>query len=81
MNKKGSPHYIQFFSDPDDPHFLIIELRRQKGGAIVTSHYVLKSDLNQWQSMYERDGFVITNNTSNDTGRKLAGNSNGSLHK
>lgn len=57
MRKKGSPHLIVFTPDPADPFFISVEVRKLKGGAIAASHYILKSDKQQWLTMFEADGF------------------------
>jgi len=57
MRKKGSPHLVVIASDPADLHFCNVEMRKLKNGAIVGRHYILRSDVPQWQDMYCRDGF------------------------
>jgi len=66
MTKPHSPHTIVFSSDVD-PHFMNIEVRKRATGEIRASHYILRSDLSTWVSMYEGDGFkTITNNEDNE---------------
>lgn len=56
MRKKSSPVLIQFTPD-EDPHFCNVELIKAKTGEVKCTHYILTSDVPQWVSMYERDGF------------------------
>jgi len=62
MTKRGSPHVIEIFTDPDDSHFCNVILRKAKTGQLVTSHYILDSDVPQWQRQFETDGFTVNNN-------------------
>ncbi len=57
MRKKGSPHLVVIASDPADLHFCNVELRKLKTGAVVGRHYILRSDVQSFVSMYRRDGF------------------------
>jgi len=57
MRKKGSPHLVVIASDPADLHFCNVELRKLKTGAVVGRHYILRSDVQTFVSMYRRDGF------------------------
>jgi hypothetical protein len=59
MTKPGSPHEVTFYTDPDDSHFIIIEVRKKADGLLSNSHYIIESDLQQWKRKYQRDGFVI----------------------
>lgn len=60
MTKPHSPHIIEFTTD-EDPHFCNVLMRKAKSGALVCSHYILSSDIQQFVSMYERDGFTLKN--------------------
>lgn len=62
MTKRGSPHVIEIFTDPDDNHFCNVILRKVKTGQLVTSHYILASDVAQWQRQLEADGFIARTN-------------------
>lgn len=62
MIKRGSPHVIEIFTDPDDNHFCNVILRKVKTGQLVTSHYILASDVAQWQRQLEADGFIARTN-------------------
>ena len=66
MRKKGSPHQVVIASDPDDIHFCNVELRKLKTGAIVGRHYILRSDVQTFVSMYRRDGFSPVEGGNND---------------
>jgi hypothetical protein len=67
LTKPRSPHMIEFVTDQSDPHFTNVLMRKVKTGAVVCSHLILTSDVQQWQSMYEGDGFkTITNNEDNE---------------
>ncbi len=57
MRKKGSPHLVVIASDPADLHFCHVEMRKLKTGAVVGRHYILRSDVQTFVSMYRRDGF------------------------
>ena len=59
MRKKGSPHIVKIFSDPSDGHFCNVEMRKIKSGAIAAQHYILRSDLQTWVSMFRSDGFCV----------------------
>ena len=65
MRKKGSPLEVEFITDPDDPHFTNILQRKVKTGELTASHYILSNDREQWQRLYEKQGFV-TNDAHND---------------
>ena len=60
MTKPHSPHTIVFSSDVD-PHFMNIEVKKRATGVTVCSHYILKSDVPQWLSYFESQGFTIKN--------------------
>ena len=60
MTKPHSPHTIVFSSDVD-PHFMNIEVKKRATGVTVCSHYILKSDVPQWLSYFEPQGFTIKN--------------------
>jgi hypothetical protein len=64
MTKRGSPHVIEIFTDPDDSHFCNVILRKSKTGLVACSHYILTSDVPQWQRTFEADGFIITNSNN-----------------
>lgn len=66
MRKKGSPHLVVIASDPADIHFCNVELRKLKTGAIVGRHYILRSDVQTFVSMYRRDGFSPVEGGNND---------------
>ena len=66
MRKKGSPHQVVIASDPDDIHFCNVELRKLRTGAIVGRHFILRSDVTMWVSMYRRDGFAPVEGGNND---------------
>jgi len=59
MIKEHSPHMIEFVVDPSDPHFTNVLMRKVKTGLLVTSHYILTSDVPQWRGIYERDKWEI----------------------
>lgn len=63
MIKSLSPHEVVFTAD-EDPHFVIVEIRKRATGEVKGRHMILKSDLAQWVCCYESDGFTIveTNN-------------------
>ena len=60
MTKSHSPHEVKFKSDTD-PHFAIVEILNSATGEIKASHYILKSDVPQWLSYFESQGFTIKN--------------------
>jgi len=60
MTKSHSPHEIVFSSDTD-PHFVNVEIVKRATGEIKASHYILKSDVPQWLSYFESQGFTIKN--------------------
>lgn len=67
MTKLHSPHEIVFSPDAEDTFFINIEVRKKATGEIRASHYILRSDLSTWISMYEGDNFeIITNNEDNE---------------
>ncbi len=57
MTKPRSPHMIEFVTDQSDPHFTNVLMMKVKTGILVTSHYILTSDVQQWIGMYLRDGY------------------------
>jgi len=66
MTKSHSPHEVKFKSDTD-PHFVNVEVRKRATGQVVATHYILRSDMPSWVTMYEGDGFkTITNNEDNE---------------
>lgn len=66
MTKPHSPHTIVFSSDVD-PHFINVILLKRATGQVVATHYILRSDMPSWVTMYEGDGFkTITNNEDNE---------------
>lgn len=58
MTKPRSLLMVTMEPDPADNHFVNITVARRKTGQVAASHYILRSDLQQWVGMYERDGFV-----------------------
>ena len=67
MRKKHSPHEIVFSPDPSDNHFVNVILLKRATGQVVATHYILRSDMPSWVTMYENDGFkTITNNEDNE---------------
>ena len=62
LTKPRSPHMIEFVTDQSDPHFTNVLMRKVKTGAVVCSHLILTSDVQQWQSMYEKDGYKNNSN-------------------
>ena len=66
MTKPRSPHEVRITTDKEDTHFTIVELVRRATGQVVATHYILRSDMPSWVTMYEGDGFkTITNNEDN----------------
>ena len=66
MRKPHSPHEVVFSPDPSDNHFFNVVLRKRATGQVVATHYILRSDMPSWVTMYEGDGFkTITNNSEN----------------
>jgi len=59
MVKKNSPRVVRIFSDPKDPHFATAEVHNQRTKA-TEWHYILSSDVPQWQGRYEREGFEVS---------------------
>ena len=59
MRKAHSPHEIVFSPDAEDTFFINIEVRKKATGEIRASHYILRSDLSTWISMYEGDNFAV----------------------
>jgi hypothetical protein len=65
MTKSHSPHEVKFKSD-SDPHFVNVVLLKRATGQVVATHYILRSDMPSWVTMYENDGFKTkTNNSEN----------------
>jgi len=66
MIKTHSPHEVKFKSDTD-PHFVNVVLLKRATGQVVATHFILRSDVPSWVTMYEGDGFEIVehNNESN----------------
>ena len=62
LTKTRSPHMIEFTTDQSGPHFTNVLMRKVKTGAVVCSHLILTSDVQQWQSMYEKDGYKNNSN-------------------
>jgi hypothetical protein len=62
LKKPRSQHMIEFTVDQSDPHFTNVLMRKVKTGAVVCSHLILTSDVQQWQSMYEKDGYKNNSN-------------------
>lgn len=57
LKKPRSQHMIEFTVDQSDPYFTNVLMRKVKTGILVTSHYILTSDVQQWIGMYERDKY------------------------
>jgi len=57
MTKPGAHHYVQLFSDPNDPHFCVAEIVKLKDQTVKFRHYFLRTDLEQWKRQYEKNGF------------------------
>ncbi len=57
LTKYRSPHVVRITPDKEDTHFTSVELVRKKTGAVVCSHLILSSDVQQWRDMYLRDGY------------------------
>ena len=67
MRKPHSPHEVVFSPDPTDNHFVNVILLKRATGQVVATHYILRSDMPSWVTMYEGDGFkTITNNEDNE---------------
>jgi hypothetical protein len=66
MRKKRRPHMVVIASDPADLHFCNVEMRKLKTGAAVCNHYILRSDVQSFVSMYRRDGFAPVEGGTND---------------
>ena len=67
MRKSHSPHEVVFSPDPSDNHFVNVILRKRATGQVVATHYILRSDMPSWVTMYENDNFkTITNNEDNE---------------
>jgi hypothetical protein len=67
MRKPHSPHEVVFSPDPSDNHFVNVILLKRATGQVVATHYILRSDMPSWVTMYEGDGFkTITNNEDNE---------------
>ena len=59
MCKPHSPHVVTFTPDPQDSLFVDVRIIRKATGEVRASHYILRSDLSTWISMYEADNFKI----------------------
>lgn len=70
MRKPHSPHEIVFSPDPSDNHFFNVVLRKVKTGAEVATHYILRSDMPSWVTMYEADNFKILVEQNNEDNGK-----------
>ena len=57
LKKPRSQHEVRISPDQSDAHFSVVELRKVKTGQLVTSHYILTADTQQWRDMYLRDGY------------------------
>ena len=57
LKKPRSQHMIEFTVDQSDPHFTNVLMMKVKTGILVTSHYILTADTQQWRDMYLRDGY------------------------
>lgn len=65
MTKPHSPHTIVFSSDVD-PHFINVILLKRATGQVVATHYILRSDMPSWVTMYEADNFKILVEQNNE---------------
>lgn len=65
MRKPHSPHEVVFTADVD-PHFMNIEVKKRATGVTVCSHYILRSDMPSWVTMYEADNFKILVEQNNE---------------
>jgi hypothetical protein len=59
LTKPRSPKVVRIFSDRKDPHFANVEITGSRTGKIE-KHYIVASDVPQWRGIYERNGFIIT---------------------
>ena len=59
LRKKGSPHKVRISPDPKDSHFALVQLLKISTGEVKGRHIIFASDVPQWRSMYERDGFRV----------------------
>lgn len=59
MTKAHSPHVVTFTPDPQDSLFVDVRIIRKATGEVRGQHYILKSDLSTWVSMYEGDNFAV----------------------
>ena len=65
LRKKHSPHLVRITPD-GDPHFSVVQLVKLATREVRASHFILTSDVQQWQGLYERDGFRQVKGGSND---------------
>lgn len=61
MTKSHSPHLVTFTPDPQDSHFVDVRIIRKATDEVKGQHYILKSDMPQWLSYFESQGFTIKN--------------------
>lgn len=65
MRKPHSPHEVVFTADVD-PHFINVILLKRATGQVVATHYILRSDMPSWVTMYEADNFKILVEQNNE---------------
>ena len=66
MRKSHSPHEVVFSPDPSDNHFVNVILLKRATGQVVATHYILRSDMPSWVTMYEADNFKILVEQNNE---------------
>jgi len=66
MTKDHSPHVVTFTPDPQDSLFVDVRIIRKATGEVRASHYILRSDMATWISMYEADNFKILVEQNNE---------------
>lgn len=69
MEKNHSPHKVIFTLDGDS-HFVNVVLLKRATGQVVATHYILRSDMPSWVTMYEGDGFEIVEHNNEHNGRE-----------
>ena len=65
MEKNHSPHKVIFTLDSDS-HFVNVILLKRATGQVVATHYILRSDMPSWVTMYEADNFKILVEQNNE---------------
>ena len=66
MTKDHSPHVVTFTPDPQDSLFVDVRIIRKATGEVRASHYILRSDMATWITMYEADNFKILVEQNNE---------------